>query len=153
MEIESEYESDCTDGDEVDPPNQLMSKDGTEWMATPFRSRQTVSRNILRERPGPAANTTNLSVIQTFKTILSKEICCIIVRETNRKGKAAAALYNSMLAEKYPNVSARPPTKEFIPFTAEDVYVFLGILLISGVHKFNTENIKRLWSSDTIPLV
>ena len=47
MEIESEYESDCTDDDEVDPPNQLMSKDGTEWMAPPFRWSQTVSRNIL----------------------------------------------------------------------------------------------------------
>ena len=130
-----------------------MSKDGTEWMATPFRSSQTVCRNILRERPGPAANTTNLSVIQTFKTILSKEICCIIVRETNRKGKAATALYNSLLAEKFPNVSAQPPAKEFIPFTAEEFDAFLGILLISGVHKSNTETIEELCSFDTIPLV
>ena len=109
MEIESEYESDCTDDDEVDPPNQLMFKDGTEWMATPFRSSQTISRNILRERQGLAGNTTNLSTIKTFNTILSKEICCTIVRETNRKGKAATALYNA---------------KEFIPFTVEEYHAF-----------------------------
>ena len=58
-----------------------------------------------------------------------------------------------MLAEKYPNVSARPPANEFIPFTAEEFDAFLGILLVRGVHKSNTENIEELWSSDAIPLV
>ena len=61
MIIELEKECDSDESGKVEPVPQNVSsiwiaKDKTEWSSNPLPSAQTRSRNILRQRDGPAAN-------------------------------------------------------------------------------------------------
>ncbi|KAF2891392.1 hypothetical protein ILUMI_14781 [Ignelater luminosus] len=88
---------------------------------------------------------------ETFKFNTSNEICDIILRETNGKGRKVTEDYNNNLIQKY-NAFERPPPKAFKPFTEEKFVVFLGILLEAGVHKSNKEHISEMWKPESLPL-
>jgi len=118
-------------------------KDGTQWYDAPFPQAQTSSRNILRQKPGPSSSTALFTAKEIFKSIMTKEMCDIILRETKRKGQQVTEDYNKKLTNEFP-VTNRPPTKTFKPFTEEEFDAFLGILLVSGVHRSNKEHLSEL---------
>lgn len=157
LHIEEESESDSDESIDDDPPQinheVLKGKDGTPWNSTPFPQHQTSSRNILRQSGGTANFTKNLNEKETFKSIMSPEICNIILRETNRKASKIVQDYNNQLVQKYPVTSQRPPEKKYVPFVDYELDAFFGILIILGVHRSNKEFLHDLWKTDAIPLV
>lgn len=60
-------------------PGILSSRDGTEWHSSPLPTAQTIRRNILRERGGPSSISSLFTAKQTFKSIITNEICDIIL--------------------------------------------------------------------------
>lgn len=130
-----------------------MSKDGTKWFDGPVYQARTLSRNILRQRPGPANFSALFTAKETFKSTITPEMCDIILRETNRKGKRVTSEYNNKLAEQFPDAEERTPSKEFQEFTEEELDAFFGILIAFGVHKSNKEHIDELWKLDSLPLI
>ncbi|KAL4123045.1 hypothetical protein QTP88_015277 [Uroleucon formosanum] len=86
-----------------------------------------------------------------FKSIMTKEMCDIILRETKRKGQQVTEDYNKKLTDEFPGTNR--PTKTFKPFTEEEFDAFLGILLVSGVHRSNKEHLSEMWKFDSLPLI
>ena len=111
-----EYDSDKSVEDE--PVSQNISsiwtaKDKTEWGSNPLPSAQTRYRNILRRKGGLASTSNLFTLDQLFKSIMRPEICDIILRETNRKGKRLCDAFNNDLLNRFPLASGRPPSKTF----------------------------------------
>lgn len=153
-EIESEVGSyDSDESVEEEPTNELSGKDGTQWRLDPFPETQRLCRNIIRQRGGAATFSSLYTPKDTFKSLLSNEICDIILRETNRKGAKVTETYNKKLLEKYPDASERPKEKIFKPFTEQELDAFFGILICCGVYKSNREHLTELWKPDHFPLI
>ena len=81
------------------------------------------------------------------------EICDIILRETNRKGKRVCDAFNNDLMNMFPLAFRRPPSKTFQPFTEAELLAFIGILIAAGVHRQNKENLDDMWKGDALPLI
>ena len=79
------------------------------------------------------------------------EICDIILRETNRKGKRVWDAFNKDLLNRFPLASGRPPSKPFQPFTEAELHAFIDILIAAGVHRQNKENLNDMWNGGVLP--
>lgn len=106
-------------------------------------SAQTKSRNVLRQKGGPALKSILFTERDLFKHIITPEMCDIILRETNRKAKR---VYDA-------NSSAQSSQKVFQPFNATEFDAFLGILIAAGVQRDNRTNLDDMWNADALPLV
>lgn len=156
--IDFDEGSDSDDSDvSDDPPDEVLeqeflAKDGTRWSSQPLQRRQTIQRNVIRDKGGPAHFTKNLSAKQIFKRILSDDMCSLILEETNRKAAKITESYNNSLSQNYRDPSNRPPLKTFCPVTAEELDAFFGVLLFAGVHRSNRESLLEMWATDNLPL-
>ncbi|XP_077129868.1 uncharacterized protein LOC143785081 [Ranitomeya variabilis] len=95
IEHENEYESDESVEDDSVPQSAgdiWTAKDETQWCSNPLPNAQTKSRNVLRQRGGPAAISNLYTAKELFKSIMTPEMCDIILRETNRKAKRRTIL-------------------------------------------------------------
>ena len=100
IEQEEEYDSDesVEDGPVSQNANNIwIAKDETEWRREPLPSAQTRSHNILRGRGGPTAIISLFTPKELFKSIMSPEMCDIILRQTNRKGKRVFVMLLTMI--------------------------------------------------------
>ncbi|XP_077116944.1 uncharacterized protein LOC143773353 [Ranitomeya variabilis] len=100
IEHENEYESDESVEDDSVPQSAgdiWTAKDETQWCSNPLPNAQTKSRNVLRQRGGPAAISNLYTAKELFKSIMTPEMCDIILRETNRKAKRVCDAYNNEL--------------------------------------------------------
>lgn len=146
----SDYDSDVSV--ETEGIQEFIAKDGTKWNSEPFVQRQSVGRNVIRQKGGPVQFSKLFTAKQLFRSIISDEMCDIILRETNRKLKEVVEQANKNLREKYPNSSRRPCDKKYEPFTTIELEAFFGILIKCGIHKSNTEPLHELWSTQFFPL-
>lgn len=157
VEQEEEYDSDESVEDVPAMSQHVdsiwIAKDETEWHRDPLPTAQTRSRNILRQRGGPAATSNLFTEKELFKSIMSPEMCDIILRETNRKARRVYEAFNNNLAERFRNASERPPLRTFEPFTEVELSAFIGILIAAGVHRNNKENLEDMWKVDALPLI
>ena len=81
------------------------------------------------------------------------EICDIILRKTNRKGKRLCDAFNNDLINRFPLAFRRPPSKTFQPFTEAELLAFIGILIAAGVHRQNKENLDDMSKGDALSLI
>ena len=61
--------------------------------------------------------------------------------------------FNNDLLNWFPFASGRSPSKTFQPFTEAELLAFIGILIASGVHRQNKENLDNISSGDALPLI
>ena len=156
IELEKECDSDESVEDEPTPRNVSsiwIVKDKTEWSSNPLPRAQTRSRNILRQKSGPAANSNLFTPDELFKSIMEPEICDIILREANQKGKRVCDAFNNDLMNRFPLASRWPPSKTLKPFTEAELLAFIGILIPASVHGQNKENLDDMWKSDALALI
>jgi hypothetical protein len=114
--------------------NTMVSKDGNEeWSKTPpNQPAHPRAHNIVRQPTGPtrmAAQTCGQSVDTSFKLFITPEIGNIIVQHTNEEGRR-------QLADRW------------IDTNVEEVYTFIGLLLLAGVYHAKNESIHELWSQE-----
>ena len=86
-----EETSDSEDDEECDLPSEAgqlyTGRDGTMWSTRPPNTGRFRTHNILRcARHGPVQRTNCLSILETFKLIMSEEIFDIIIRENKQEG-------------------------------------------------------------------
>ena len=158
MIIEQEEEYDSDEIVEDKPLSQNVSsiwtaKGETKWGSNPVPNAQTRTRNILRQRSGPAATTNLFAPDQLFKSIMRPKICDITLRETNRKGERVWDAFNNDLLNRFPFSFGGSPSKTFQPFTEAELLAFIGILFAAGVHRQNKENLDDMWNGDALPLI
>ncbi|KAM4028657.1 uncharacterized protein ACNLHF_023956 [Anomaloglossus baeobatrachus] len=153
IEQEKEYNSDESVEDESVPQSAgdiWTAKDKTQWCSDPLPNAQTKSHNVLRQRGGPAAISNLYTAKELFKSIMTPEMCDVILRETNRK---VCDAYNNKLVQRFPDNSEWPPQKSFKQFTETELHAFLGILIAAGVHRDNKENLEEMWKVAALPLI
>ena len=110
----------------------MKSRDGSEiWHRGPLSvERQHRAHDILREAQGPTRQAIRSgcgdSASQSFKLFLSSDLVGSIVQHTNEEG-----LRND-------------PTWKCT--TTEEIYKFVGLLLLAGVYRAKHEPIEQLWN-------
>lgn len=134
LEDDSNAENSSTDtGEESDDDkNQgenILGKDGTLWNKQKPKSCRRLARNILTKMPGRTNYSSNFTTkAEAFKLFFSNEIMDIVIRETNNRAQ-------SILGDNWN------------PLNKEELYAFIGLLLIAGCFKANHEPILELWST------
>lgn len=141
---ESEDDDMQEDAPTTNPADYMTARDGTQWQRTPRSCQQVRSHNIFRDRCGPARITENMTPLQCFKSYLTVEMVDIIVRHTNRKAHATYNAYN----EENPN---RRQLK-WKDTTINEIYAFIGMVLMAGTNHSNDENARDLWTSQAHPI-
>ena len=130
-----EYNASDSDNDDdfeeaIDPSNSYKARDFTFWHSQPTVPRKILSHNILRSpSSGPTKKTKSLSIMNTFKLLITPEICDIIIRETNRKAKQTL--------EKLQTENPTAQSRSWNPLTTNEFDAYLGILLEAGVTRSN----------------
>ncbi len=112
---------------------QMLSRNGAEiWLRRPGQQQRAQHRrhDILREAHGPSRQAIESgcgdSPARAFKVYTNMEIVNIIVLHTNQE--------------------ARRHDTAWLDTDAEEMYVFLGLLLLAGVYHAKNEAIVQLWS-------
>ena len=95
------------------------------------------------QRSGLHRNTRTLSIDKTFKTIFTADIADIIVRHTNKKALSVYAVFNA---------AHQNSNREWKPFTIQEIYSFMAILICSGVNNSNSDHTTDMWHSNSYPL-
>lgn len=129
--------SDAEDEDEVESSpgiKKYVARDSTIWKECPPVHGKKLKHNIITFTDSGATKiTNNFDIVKVFQLLISEEIVYIIFRETNRKG------------------SQQQPDK-YVPFTRDEIYAFIGLLLYAGVTRSNRENIAVLWQPQSHPI-
>uniref|UniRef100_A0A182WUF3 DDE_Tnp_1_7 domain-containing protein n=1 Tax=Anopheles quadriannulatus TaxID=34691 RepID=A0A182WUF3_ANOQN len=112
---------------------EYKSKNGTVWSSErPGNTHKILAHNILRSKnTGPTKKTKGLSIVHTFKLLLTEAMCDLIIRETNRK--AILCFQNS-------NESDRVHSKDWKPLTSSEFDAYIGVvenIFPSNVSRFN----------------
>lgn len=94
INYDKEFDSDESSENESIDIELRFGKDGTQWYNAPFPQTQTSSRNILRQKPRPSTSTVLFTANLIIKSNITKEMCDIILRETNRKKQKITDDYN-----------------------------------------------------------
>lgn len=151
--VEQEYTDSDENVDEEEAPTKTTwaGKDGTQWSDTSSIQRQTIGRNILHEKSGASSFSRSYTAREIFKSIISPEMCTLILRHSNKKGRKVTDEWNRKLADKYPPPNT-PSPKVFIPFTEVELDAFLGVLIAAGVHRSNREHVSEMWKLESLPL-
>lgn len=121
-----------------------IKQDGTVRSNIPPANRRALSHTVLRSaNTGPTKKTLGLSIVHTFKLLLSGEICDIIICETNRRG-----------AQSYQKWNTENPTRIRVwkPVTPSEFDAYLGIILFAGVSRSSREHTEDLWKCSAHPL-
>lgn len=122
---------------------EYIAKDKTVWSKTPPDVHQAASHNVVRQRSGPARSTETLSIVDTFKKIVTVEMVDLIVRYTNQKAKQVYDTYNATNPES---------TRSWRPVTTQEIYAFMGVLIAAGVNNSNNDHTSEMWKSTSYPL-
>lgn len=120
------------------PVKIFSSKSGRQWISKEPPKRKVPAANILRQRPGvgqPAA------VVQTsteaFQLCITQEMVVLLVKETNRRAHLVLERWNEENPDKKSQWRDTDP---------EEMWAFIGLLLLSGVHRAKNESLDELWS-------
>lgn len=111
-------------------PEKFKSPDGIQWSSTPVipaRGRQPL-HNIVREMSGPNRDVSERAVSpqSTFMSFITPEIVGIIVKCTNEEGNRVFDIWNET--------------------TPNEIYTYLGLIILAGVYRGRFEPIIHLWN-------
>ena len=118
------------------------SKSGMEWEATCTRSSRRQNQNILRNTSGLTISSRNVTTVsEAFMLFLDSDIMQTVVNYTNQK---ANYFYQSL------NLSDTNNKRVWIPTNIQEMYAFVGVLLVMGALKAKREPLSMLWSTDPL---
>lgn len=109
INYDKEFDSDKNNENESIDIESRFGKDGIQWYNAPFPQTQTSSRNILRQKPRPSTSTVLFTPKLIFKSIITKEMCDIILRETIEKNKKLQTITIKKLIDTFPLTDRPPP--------------------------------------------
>ncbi|CAH2092513.1 unnamed protein product [Euphydryas editha] len=143
LELESDDDNNASSDDNI-PLSQLLQcytgKNGFQWSKMPPPSSRTRAHNLVTNLPGikgPAIVKNNLSPLECWELLFSKEIMEKIVAYTNQK-------INNLKSS-----SAWVANQTYTRETDEvEIKSFMGLKYLTAIFKSNHEDVKSLWSTD-----
>ncbi|CAF1107286.1 unnamed protein product, partial [Didymodactylos carnosus] len=116
----------------------FLSKSGRRWSTSEPPKRKIPQANILRQLHGVGPSATRMQTVKgAFQLLFTEEMILIIVTETNRRARKAAEAWNE------PNPDKKWQWKDT---DSEEIWVFIGFLILVGVQRSQNENLNELWS-------
>jgi hypothetical protein len=117
----------------------FTARSGRQWTTEEPARRKVPLANILRQRNGigrPAAGIQ--TVKEAFQLIMTQEMILLLVRETNRRAHVIMEQWNN-----------RNPGKEnqWKDTDCDEMWAFIGLLILIGVHRGKNETLDELWST------
>ena len=139
-----------TDGDQEPlrrrskPDNQSVSevfltKASRQWSISEPPKRKIPQPNLLREQHGigrPAARMQTIN--DAFQLLFTQETIDIIVTQTNRRARLTTVTWNEQ------NPNKKWQWKDTI---SQEIWAFIGLLVLGGVQRSQNENLNELWST------
>ena len=116
----------------------LWSKSGQRWSTSEPPKRKTPQANILRQRQGigrPAAAIQEVK--QAFRLFITEEIVLIIVKQTNERARKTISDWMEQNPGK---------TWKWKETNADEIWAFIGLLILGGVQRSQNEDLNELWS-------
>ncbi len=120
------------------PVKIFSSKSGRQWTSKEPPKRKVPATNILRQRTGigrPAADIQTLK--EAFRLLITQEMVLLLVKETNRR----AHLLLERWSEENPDKKS-----QWRDTKLEEMWAFIELLLLAGVHRAKNETLDELWS-------
>ncbi|CAF1049694.1 unnamed protein product [Rotaria sordida] len=120
------------------PVKICSSKSGRQWTSKEPHKKKVPIANILRQRTGvgrPAADIQTLK--EAFQLLITQEMVLLLVKETNRR----AHLLLERWSEENPDEKSQWRDTDL-----EEMWAFIGLLLLAGVHRAKNETLDELWS-------
>ncbi|KAI6649958.1 PiggyBac transposable element-derived protein 4 [Oopsacas minuta] len=122
-----------------DGPCDYVSKDCTKWWNEPpsdFHQDEYFSKDFQPQLVGPSMESDTCG--DFFKLFITHESCSYILSQTNNK------LESYLPLNQVPN----PQKKYLYAITLEELYTFLGMMILFGVFRSSKEKISNLYSDD-----
>ncbi|CAF1376219.1 unnamed protein product, partial [Didymodactylos carnosus] len=100
--------------------------------------RKISQANIVKQRQGVGRRATNIQTLkEAFQLFITQDMVEIIVRETNNRARKVTEEWN-----------ARNPDKQYrwSDTDSDEIWAFIGLLILSGVQRSRHEKLGELWS-------
>lgn len=114
------------------------TRSGRQWNTVEPSKYKIPSANILRQRHGIGRSAAEIQTIaEAFQLMIIHEMILLIVSETNRRACFNMKQWND-----------QNPGKEQIwkDTDGDEIWAFIGLLILAGVHRSKNENLNELWS-------
>ncbi|CAF0842977.1 unnamed protein product [Didymodactylos carnosus] len=119
----------------------FLSKSGRRWSTSEPPKRKIPQANILRQLHGVGPSAARMQTVKdAFQLLFTEEMILIIVAETNRSARKAAEAWNEQNPDK---------KWQWKDTDSEEIWVFIGLLILAGVQRSQNENLNELWSMNS----
>ena len=116
----------------------FLSKSGRQRSTSEPPKRKIPKANILRQLHGIGPSAARMqTVTDAFQLLFTEEMILLIVTETNRRARKSAEAWNEQ------NPDKKWQWKET---DSEEIWAFIGLLILAGVQRSQNENHNELWS-------
>ena len=123
---------------EQSPVQIFTAKSGRQWTSKEPPKRKIPSANILRQQNGVGRPATGIQTIkEAFQVLITQEMVLLLVKETNRRAHLILEQWNK-------NNSGKE--YQWRDTNLEEMWAFIGLLLLAGVHRAKNETLDELWS-------
>ncbi|CAM4849271.1 unnamed protein product [Rotaria magnacalcarata] len=116
----------------------FTARSGRQWTTEEPPKRKILQANILRQQNGIGRAATGVQTIrEAFQLLMTQDMVILIVRETNRRAHLITEQWNN-----------RNPGKEnqWKETDSDEIWAFIGLLILAGVHRAKNETLDELWS-------
>jgi hypothetical protein len=114
------------------------ARSGRQWTTEEPPKRKTPLANIFRQRHGIGRAATGIQTVkEAFQLLITQEIILLLVQETNRRAYLIMSQWNKQ------NPGKESQWKET---DCDEIWAFIGLLILAGVHRAKNESVDELWS-------
>ncbi|CAF3896861.1 unnamed protein product [Rotaria sordida] len=114
-------------------------RSGRQWTTEKPPKRKVAQANITKQRSGVGRPATNIQIVkEAFQLLIMQEMTLLLIRETNRRAHLVIRQWNDQ------NPGKEHQWKET---DSEEIWGFIGILILAGVYRSKNEDLYDLWST------
>ncbi len=116
----------------------FTARSGRQWTTEEPPKRKVPVTNILRQRNGIGRPAVGIQTVkEAFQLLITQEMVLLLVKETNRRAHLIMEQWNKQ------NPGKEHQWKET---DSEEIWAFIGLLILAGVHRAKNESLNELWS-------
>ena len=119
-------------------PGTYRARSGREWTTTQRNARiREPPVNVMHNTPGQKGAAKNLKTAsETFRLFMTEDLVDLIVQHTNEESERVASASGNESLDK----------QTFSPVSREEIYAFMGILILRGVERDHHNELRELFS-------
>ncbi|CAF1078567.1 unnamed protein product [Rotaria sordida] len=117
----------------------FSTRSARQWTTEEPPKRKVAQANITKQRSGAGRPATNIQTVkEAFQLLITQGMTLLLVRGINRRAHLVIKQWNDQ------NPGKEHQWKET---DSEEIWAFIGILILAGVHRSKNEDLDDLWST------